>query len=113
MCILVKVVCVYVHTYVQYDVCTYTLVNSCLCSVFVCTHCECILIALAVCDNVCVCVCISCGYLCELYVHVFVCINIVCGYTSVNLCFSLCVYLSTCVFLCNFSMCLLVLVLNM
>ena len=61
--------------YVYYDVCTYTLVNSCLCSVFcACSHDECILIALVVCDNVCRCVCIRCLYSCELYVHVFVCI---------------------------------------
>ena len=56
--------------------CTYTLVNSCLCSVFcVCSHDECILIALVVCDNVCKCVCIRCVYPYELYVLVFVCNN--------------------------------------
>ena len=41
--------------------------------------------------------------------------SIMSRYTSVNLCFSLCVYQYVCVCLsiCNFSMCPLVLVLNM
>ena len=51
--------------------CTYTLVNSCLCSVFVCPRGECILVALVVCVyNVYICVCISGVYSCELYIHV-------------------------------------------
>ena len=44
---------------------------QCIC---VCSHGECILIALVVCDDMCICVCIRCVYSCEFYVHVFVCI---------------------------------------
>ena len=68
VCVFVEVgvwvcmVCVYLCVWYMYDVCTYTLVNSWLCTWLV-----------------------------------LVLYNTVCRYTSVNLCFSLCVYQYVCV----------------